>query len=821
MSEFAAVRGLDGGNAPLSAEVSPYQFTATPSTVEDHTGSLSNKIQELLNSLKISAAYNLEDNRLAGRLYHKLMRDNTTQTVEQYLSVFVDDLTACVRGFMYTYMAELNVICSNYQHSAAYHRILNNGILPATRLYDTYLLKSEDEDMYESIPHMFMRIAVFCACECEATLCFKKTIQHLTGVPDLSPLSIFSYFFDALSCQLVCCATPIMRCAGVNAGYLASCYILSPSLYSEEAAVTMLTTELMPLLLAKSGIGLSVTRFSQGSKGINNFLRVLNSCVEYVNDQNIRPVSVAVYMELWHYQICEFLSVKLPETPHRCGSIFQAVCIPQLFFDLYNENPLNEWYLFDPAIAFELPKLYGDKFVDCYYKLVQQKQYSGKVTCKALLFSLITTLVKTGTPYILKKESINKHHWFETQGCAINCANLCAEVIQAPNNVTSVCNLANVCLPHCLEVDESAGFENSVGQPRYQNKVWRFSFEKLQKAVEVATLVVNCAIMGGECATSGVMRGQKDKSMGLGVHGLADVFSILNLEYMQEAAEKLDIKIFENMYYHAVKTSSVIVMEGGGSPHHNWEKSKLAAGQFHWEGWENVTPTIALDVWNELRKRVKRHGTFNSQFLALMPTAGTSQLTGYSESFYPIFSNVSSHVSNKAEVLRANFVFLESVLPGDLEIVRACSAEVNNMPEELQHRYRVFRTAFDYNPKDQLLRVRKRAPFVDQSQSCSLFLKEEHVQKASFLKDLLLYGAALDLKTIIYYCRIQKTCSLSSLGCVLNGNQSSAVTQVNIGKNQVSGEASSASVGESTGTKGSSAQPTEQCAATCECLHCQ
>lgn len=280
--------------------------------------------------------------------------------------------------------------------------------------------------------------------------------------------------------------------------------------------------------------------------------------------------------------------------------------------------------------------------------------------------------------------------------------------------------------------------------------------------------IINASILGGAFPTTSVRIMQSERSMGIGVQGLADVFAKLGRGYMHFKSAELDRHIFERMYYRAVKTSNQIITLGGAAPHARWVSSKLSQGIFHWEGFGLSVEDLCIEgqKWERLRRSVMRHGTFNSQFLALMPTAGTSQVTGYSEAFYPFFANVSSKVSNKEEVMRPNIAFLEEVSPADLPILRFYSGDITKLPEPLFIKYQNFLTAFDYSPEEQIERARARAPFIDQSQSFSLFLKESNVKSATYLKNLLLLGYESGLKTAMYYCRIQKQTTLSALECL-------------------------------------------------------
>lgn len=732
-------------------------------------------MKTLIDTLKISAGWDLEANKLAGRLYHTMMNRHTASDVSGYLKFFENVLQDDVSEFLVKFQTPINNICAAFKNSPNYEEFVSRGILSATRLFDTYVLRTDDGAWFESPTQMFMRLSAFFTCQCFTFSVLKKALAEIEFRNHSkilkTKIDFFVYFFDVLSTQLVCCATPVMRSAGLKNGFLASCFIMNPDMSTEDQTLSALFKELSPLLCSKSGVGLNVGKFYAGKKNIQSCLRLINSQVEFCNDQNVRPVSVATYMELWHFQIEEFLTVKLPENPDRCQSIFQGVCIPSLFFKIYEKDPDTAWFLFNPEVATELAGLYGSMFEEEYYRLVEEKKYVSFLPAKSLMFALINTIIKTGSPYILCKEHINQHHWYDTQGNAISYANLCAEVIQQPNEYTSTCNLANICLPKCLATENQA---KSIDVIPDLNKLSPlvpdvgFCFETLDKAVQAAVFMINAAILGGSCPTPGVRIMQSERSMGIGVQGLADVFAKMGLSYMNHRSAALDKAIFERMYFRAVSVSNQIITLGGAAPHANWKAGKLARGEFHWESFnlEDNDLTISQQTWDELRKNVMTHGTFNSQFLALMPTAGTSQVTGYSESFYPFYANVSSKVSNKEEVMRPNITFLESICPADLDILKFYSGDITKVPESLFLKYSHFLSAFDYSPEEQIERAKLRAPFIDQSQSFSLFLKESNVKSAAYLKNLLLFGYKCGLKTIMYYCRIQKQTTLSALECL-------------------------------------------------------
>ncbi|AIA62098.1 orf61 [Alcelaphine gammaherpesvirus 2] len=740
--------------------------------------------QQMIDSLKVNAGWDMDSNIKAGLLHHGEMEKRATKTVAEYIAKFADVLEENVVKFLRDHLEMLEHCLHLYQQLPAYQAVKSRGILSAKRFYDTYVLKTADGSCYESVPHCFMRIAAFCTVQVLTNTALKITVLYMgrkklfKDVPGSPTIDMFIYFFSPLAHQLVCCATPIMRSAGLRDANLASCFLIDPDLSSEESTTSALLQELTALLSAKSGVGCNVTSFGVNEKSIQSCVGLINAQVEFFNDQNPRPVSVATYMEVWHSQIQEFLAVKLPENPNRCASIYQGLCVPRLFFDKFVEDPCQNWYLFKPEKSGRLASLHGEEFRLEYERLVDSHSYADCIPIKSLMFLIINTIIKTGSPYIIYKEACNEHHWKKMQGCAIASANLCAEVIQYPGGNVSTCNLANVCLPMCLVTvsgDIRAPLEDTYCGSVIESQSVEgmgFSLPILHAAVEVAVFLVNCAIAGGQCVTPGMAQGQQERSMGIGVHGLADVFAEMGYSYLDERAEQLDVAIFEHMYYRAVRTSNNICRVGGGSPFKGWEESKIRNGFFHWQGWDSVQLSIPMREWEKLSLRCMSSGVYNSQFLALMPTVGSSLLTGYSESYYPYFANSSSKVSSKEEVMKPNMTFWKRVSKSDLDTVRYYSGDVDLFPQPLRDKYSLFLSAFDYSAERQLARARLRAPFVDQSQSHSFHLKEGDVVSAKFLKDLILYGYSLGLKTIMYYCKVKKQSTMSSFQCLRDENKS-------------------------------------------------
>lgn len=734
---------------------------------------------KVLHTLKIRVNGDIESDKLAGNLLYNYAQQILTSSVGDYLRFFKESLDGDVHEFISKNIEDLEVVLSEFRHGPEFAALISRGYLAILRYLDTYLNKSDKDEKLESIEHFYMRLAVFFSVQTlknkamysvwKATATFEHIPRFITSSHQMK---LFLYYFYYLSTQTVCCSTPIMRNAGTKSSFFSSCFLVSRPLSNPRDVSSALFQELNPLLMKGSGVGLNLTPYCE-DKEILHVMKLVNSEIEYHNDLNVRPVSVAAFMELWHKDVFKMLHYKLPENDSdRCKSMFHGVMAPSYFFKLYDKNPAGLWHVFDPAKV-NLHKLYGEEFEKEYERLVAANEFYGRIPLKAAMFNLIDSAVKTGSPYLLLKEACNEHYWKETQGSAINCSNLCAEVIQQCDQHTAICNLANVRLSACLcTFPQSYQWQDEVNLKKLsrvncsQTDLY-FSLALLRQATKCATFIINCAISAGEYPTELARKGAGVRSMGIGVQGLADVFAELDLEYVSPSARYLNTEIFENMYFSAVKTS-MLMCKHGASKFEGFEDSKYATGWLHWHDWENVRPDIDVAEWQRLSQDIQSHGLYNSQFIALMPTAGSSQLTGASESYYPFFSNLSTKITNKTEAMRPNYTFWKNVARKDLPLVSRYMGKVSLLPKVLSQKYARFKTAFDYDQKILLDMARDRSPYVDQSQSHSIFVAEENGSSACYLHDLFRHGYQLGLKTLMYYCRVEKKSNLMVLQCLEN-----------------------------------------------------
>lgn len=183
----------------------------------------------------------------------------------------------------------------------------------------------------------------------------------------------------------------------------------------------------------------------------------------------------------------------------------------------------------------------------------------------------------------------------------------------------SVCSLASVCLPTFVGEDGE------------------FDFSGLHQVVKVVTANLNRVIDSTHYPVPEArLSSLRHRPIGIGVQGLADTFTALSMSYASKDAEDLDVAIFETIYHAALEASVELAARQG--PHDSWSGSPASKGILQYDMW-GVTPSLRWD-WEGLKANMSRHGLRNSLLVAPMPTAGTSQIFGFSECFDPIVRHV-------------------------------------------------------------------------------------------------------------------------------------------------------------------------------------
>ncbi|GAV27304.1 hypothetical protein PMKS-000768 [Pichia membranifaciens] len=617
-----------------------------------------------------------------------------------------------------------NAIDSSIRHS----RDFDIDYFGLRTLERSYFLKT-DGKIHETPQYLFMRVALGIHCND-----LEKALET----------------YELISKKFFIHASPTLFNSGLESACFSSCFLVAMKDDSIDGIYkTLYDTAMISKCAGGIGLHLSNIRSSgsyiRGSNGISSglvpLLKVFESTAKYVDQGgNKRPGAFCIYLEPWHSDVFEFLDLRKNHGKEemRARGLFLALWIPDLFMQKIERN--LEWCLFSPDKCPGLTESYGDEFNMLYDKYEKEGKYMKKVKARELWHAILTAQTETGNPFLLYKDQCNKLSNQKNLG-VIKSSNLCCEIVEySSKDETAVCNLASVALPSFVENGS-------------------FNFLKLHEICKVVCRNLDRIIDINKYPLENCERSNlKNRPIGLGVQGLADVFFMLRMPFGSPESKELNIKIFETIYHATLEQSCELAQSRG--KYQSYDGSPISQGLLQFDMWK-VIPSDLWD-WSTLRQTIKQFGVRNSLLVALMPTASTSQILGFNECFEPITSNIYVR-----RVLSGEHQVVNKYLVDDLVKLGLWSIDMKNniiendgsiqnikaIPPEIKALYK---TVWEISQRTIIDMAADRAPFVDQSQSMNLFLQDVTFSK---LTSMHFYAWKKGLKTGMYYLRTKAAAS--------------------------------------------------------------
>jgi ribonucleoside-diphosphate reductase alpha chain len=621
-----------------------------------------------------------------------------------------------------------NIVMDNkdlIQNKINYNKDYEFNYFGYKTLERSYLLRNKDQVIIERIQDLLMRVSI--------------------GIHGNNLYKAFETF-DAMSDKYFIMATPCLFNSGTPNNQLLSCFLLG----TDDSCEGIMKTATDCAIISKyaGGIGVHISNIrAKGSliKGTNgkssgctDNLRILNSTMRAFNQGGKRLGSCAIYMEPHHADIMDFLKLKLNtgDENSRARDLFYAIFLNNLFMErVLNNEP---WSLFSPDDVPELNNAYGDKYREIYLQAEEDGKMRSMVQAREIWALIINSQIEVGMPYLLNKDEINIKSNQNHYG-TIKSSNLCAEICEYSDNTEyACCTLASIGLPKFVE--------DGV-----------FNFTKLAQVTKI--LINNLDIIVDinfypvpETKKSNMLH----RPLGLGVQGLANVFSLMNLPFDSVEATLLNKQIFATIYYSALEQSLELAQNKGAYPTFNG--SPLSQGKFQFDLWEQQplcsVPGIEFN-WEQLRNDIIKYGVRNSLLLSCQPTAGTSQILGNAESIEPY-----THLIYTRSTLSGTFIVIVKDLIDDLIKLNIWSEELKNeiikndsiqnidiVPQNIKNKYK---TVWELSMKTIIDMAADRGIYICQTQSLNLFIKHPN---QSILSSMYFYAHTKKLKTYVYYLR--------------------------------------------------------------------
>lgn len=236
-------------------------------------------------------------------------------------------------------------------------------------------------------------------------------------------------------------ATPTFLKAGkLRAGQLVSCFL--DEVGDNLTGIGYAIDEGMKLSSIGGGVAYNFSKLRARGEAIKNIdgrasgvmpvLKIMEDVFSYANQLGQRPGAGAAYLNIFHWDIEEFLDSKKVNVDEkiRIKSLSIGVIAPGKFMELVAQD--QDMYVFAPltvrqAFGVDLDEMDMDEMYD---QLVAHPQVKKrKLDARQLLVRIAQVQKESGYPYLFFKDNANKDHALRQLG-SVKFSNLCTEIMQ-------------------------------------------------------------------------------------------------------------------------------------------------------------------------------------------------------------------------------------------------------------------------------------------------------------------------------------------------------------------------------------------------------
>ena len=490
-------------------------------------------------------------------------------------------------------------------------------------------------------------------------------------------------------------ATPVLSNGGTGRGLPISCYLNSVS----DSLEGIVGTWNENVWLASRGGGIGTywgnvrgigepVGLNGKTSGIIPFVRVMDSLTLAISQGSLRRGSAAVYLDINHPEIEEFLEIRKPsgDFNRKALNLHHGVLVTDKFMEAVRDG--TEFDLVSPKT--------GEK--------------RGQVDARALFTKLVETRLATGEPYIIFIDEVNrtmpKHQ--RDLGLKVSTSNLCSEITlpTGPDHLgqdrTAVC---------CLSSLNIETWDQWHDQPQFIEDCMRFLDNVLQDYIDRSEPAMARAAYAA----------MRERSVGLGVMGLHSFFQARGIPFEGAMAKSWNMRIFKHIRAQVDQASMNLAAERGPCPD--------AADMGVMERFSckmAIAPTASISIIcggtsacvEPIPANVYTHKTLSGSFVVKNP---------YLEKLFIAKAKNSDAVWNSILEHGGSVQHLDFLTPEEKA---------------------TYRTAFEIDQRWLIELAADRTPFIDQAQSLNLFIPAD-VEKWDLL--MLHYRAwELGIKSLYY-----------------------------------------------------------------------
>lgn len=471
-------------------------------------------------------------------------------------------------------------------------------------------------------------------------------------------------FVEGMIEQRIQPATPTFLNAGrARRGELVSCFLLEVD--DSLNSINFIDSTAKQLSKIGGGVAINLSKLrARGeaikgikgvAKGVLPVAKSLEGGFSYADQLGQRPGAGAVYLNIFHYDVLEFLDTKKVNADEdiRLSTISTGLIVPSKFFDLAKEG--KDFYMFAPhTVEREYGVTLDDINLDEYYdELVANPNIIKKAKdARDMLNTIAQTQLQSGYPYLMFKDNANKVHPNSEIG-QIKMSNLCTEIFQLQE--TSIIN------DYGTEDEIKRDISCNLGSLNIVNVMESKKFkDSVHTGMDALTVVSDDTEIKN---APGVRKANSElHSVGLGVMNLHGYLAKNKIGYESEQAKDFANVFFMMMNYYSIERSMEIAKERQET-YTDFGKSDYASGKYFEKyiqsdikpQYDNVAALFegiempTAEDWKALAEAVKENGLYHAYRLAIAPTQSISYVQNATSSVMPIVDQIERRTYGNAE----------------------------------------------------------------------------------------------------------------------------------------------------------------------------
>jgi ribonucleoside-diphosphate reductase alpha chain len=332
-------------------------------------------------------------------------------------------------------------------------------------------------------------------------------------------------------------ATPVLSNGGAARGLPISCFLNAVpdnlegivSTWNENVALASNGGGIGTYWGGVRSIGEKVKGAGQTS-GIIPFIRVMDSLTLAISQGSLRRGSAAVYIDIFHPEIEEFLEIRKPSGDFNRKSL-----------NLHHGIGITDEFM--EAVRNGLP--FG-------LRSPKNNEILRYVDARSLWQKILEIRLQTGEPYLIFSDTVNRampQHQREL-GLKVRQSNLCSEIMLHTGADHRGVDRTAVC---CLSSVNAETFLEWRDEPRFIEDVMRFLDNVLEDFIQTAPSSMDAAVYSAMC----------ERSVGLGLMGFHSFLQSQNVAFESAMAKSWNMRLFKHLRREADKASVKLAQERG------------------------------------------------------------------------------------------------------------------------------------------------------------------------------------------------------------------------------------------------------------------